>query len=95
MKLTNNQKAMREICDELGVDRGDLYIPNGLFLTIISDSAELNVMIEGKYLCISLHDGDITINKLNTFDEDLIIQAVKNSSFIGGLVVPTTYKIGS
>ena len=87
MKLTNNQKAMSEIAKELAAGYYNLYLPEG------KDYGGLTASIDGKYLCITLHDGDITINKRNRFDEDLIIQAVKNSSFIGGLVVPTTYKI--
>ena len=89
--MTKNQKSMAEICDELGGGKDDLYIPNGLYATINSDYAELNVMIEGKYLSITLQDGDITINKLNKFDEDLIIQAVRKSSFVGDLRVTTVY----
>lgn len=89
--MTKNQNAMTEICDELGVDIGDLYIPNGLYATINSDYAELNVMVEGKYLSITLHDGDIIINKLNKFDEGLIIQAVGKSSFVGDLRVVKVY----
>jgi len=83
--MTKNQKAMTEIAEELAVGYHNLWLPEG------QDYAGLTASIDGKYLCITLHDGDITINKRNEFDEDLIIQAVRNSSFVGDLRVTTVY----
>lgn len=83
--MTNNQKAMTEIAEELATGYYNLFLPE------CDDYAGLAASINGKYLCVTLHDGDITINKLNTFDEDLIIQTVRNSSFVGDLRVTTVY----
>jgi hypothetical protein len=84
-EMTKNQKSMAEICDELGGGKDDLY------LSMYSDYSAISSSIDSKYLSITLQDGDIRINKLNTFDEDLIIQAVRNSSFVGDLRVTTVY----
>jgi len=87
MKLTNNQKAMREICDELQVDFRNIYYDEA------TGYADVTGYSNGKYLSITLFQGELSVDKLNEVCDDKIIQAVKNSSFIGGLVVPTTYKI--
>ena len=88
--MTKNQKAMTEIAEELAAGYHNLWLPE--WLPGGDDYAGLTASIDGKYLSITLHDGDITINKLNEFDEDLIIQAVRNSSFVGDLRVTTVYR---
>ena len=87
--MTKNQKAMREICDELGGIKGDVVTSKD------GDLINITIIVNGKYLSLTLYKEKLFVNKLNEVCHDKIIQAVKNSSFIGGLVVPTTYKIGS
>ena len=82
--MTKNQKAMTEICDELGIDEKHLHKHND---DLFSITKTLGVY----YVSISLFKNILYVNKLNTLDEGLIIKAVESSSFVGVLNASKVY----
>lgn len=82
--MTNNQKAMTEIAEELGIDGKHFHKHN-------DDLFSITKTLGGDYVSLSLFKNSLHVNKLNTLDEALIVKAVGSSSFVGVLNASKVY----
>jgi len=86
MKLTNNQKAVKSMCNILNIPKDHVLIEDeGLAL--------VTGFLHKTYISLSLYGNTVEVLPSSTYNNDKIIKALKDSNFRGRVIIPTIYNI--